>query len=281
MSDNETTSGTGTPTVPVPNIPLPKGTSAGLGTSQGRSLGTSLRGTPITSPPGSAATPSFPSSAQGNTDGKRPRARSNVSSDGLGRKSPISMTDSQNKVSGISARLATSPNAGPVAGGSEPISRSDSAVGNRADMAQGGNTGGANTPVTGGAAGESSFSNLADVPDEEKARVLGRHLMSARERRGSAASRTPYSAAASPGVSAGVYSGGMRAEQQGRTMSRTSNPSLKTPGAEAGGKAKNAGDSAVEDAPGSAGGSATGEGDYGAMGESFHIPYEAHGVDVT
>ncbi|WVQ66001.1 uncharacterized protein L199_004179 [Kwoniella botswanensis] len=33
-----------------------------------------------------------------------------------------------------------------------------------------------------GGAGDSNFSNLADIPDEEKAKVLGRHLVSAEER---------------------------------------------------------------------------------------------------
>ena len=197
---------------------------------------------------------------------------------------------SQAKSSGLAARLAASPGTG-----SEPVSRPGSGTGHRVDAAAAGATGGASTPVTGGGAGDSSFSNLADVPDEEKARVLGRHLMSARERRGSQSQgkNSPYgvSPAMSPGVTAGLGSASMRAEQVrgDNGLGRASNSSLRTArqgdGAGSGsgsgsgsGKAKDDGESAVDDGDAAA---SQGEGDYGTMGQSFHIPYEAHGVDVT
>jgi proton-coupled amino acid transporter len=264
------------------------------------------------SQPASASSSNFPSRTQTQTghpssstsastpaSDNRPRARSVTEQLALGRKSPISMSEAnQAKSSGLAARLAsgagsgTSPFNGTVP---EPISRPGSGMGQvQATGGSGRNTGGASTPLTAGGPGESSFSNLADVPDEEKARVLGRHLMSARERRGSQSQSqgqsrqgTPYSPGVSPGASAGLGGASMRAEQSG--MSRTSHGSLKAPKGQAGnksdagastgngsGKARDDNESAVDDTA-----DGGGDGEYGAMGESFHIPYEAHGVDVT
>lgn len=65
-----------------------------------------------------------------------------------------------------------------------PISRDDSGTSALRNGAAS-----TSAPKDGDKAGESSFSNLADVPDEEKARVLRRHLVSADER--GASSPTP------------------------------------------------------------------------------------------
>lgn len=97
-------------------------------------------------------------------------------------------------------------------------------------------------------AGESSFSNLADVPDEEKARVLRRHLVSADER--GASSPTPMGQ--SPAGS-GVNMGG--------TPTRAE----------------------FEDVPGESGVNGYGSIDAQPRDDSdqFPIPYDAPGGDVT
>lgn len=102
---------------------------------------------------------------------------------------------------------------------------------------------------------ESGWSSLAEVPDERKAQVLRRHLVSAEER---------GSKAGTPGMSPGDSSP-MKDTEMGR-------PGSSTAGAGAGvGAAGGPGDSAVT---------------YGSTSDSqaddqFPIPFDAPGGDVT
>lgn len=97
-------------------------------------------------------------------------------------------------------------------------------------------------------AGESSFSNLADVPDEEKARVLRRHLVSADER--GASSPTP-----------------MGQSPAGSGVNMGSTPTT----------------AEFEDVPGESGINGYGSIDAHPRDDSdqFPIPYDAPGGDVT
>lgn len=103
-------------------------------------------------------------------------------------------------------------------------------------------------PKDGDKAGDSSFSNLEDVPDEEKARVLRRHLVSADERGAS----SPTTGGRSPAGS-GVNMGG--------TPTRAE----------------------FDDIPGESGVSGYGSTDAQPRDDSdqFPIPYDAPGGDVT
>lgn len=191
--------------------------------------------------------------------------------------------------SGITARLAGRSSARTAGesgvstnvNDSAPLSRTGSSNALRSDIIPPHVRSGDSTPaspalgaVGGGKDGESSFSNLADVPDQEKARVLGRHLMSAKERRGST-SRTPRSPGdASPAI-APVDTKARGGAESG--ISRVSQGSLKD-GASNGGNGKGRASAEVLDSGSEH--SSHGEG-YGTMGESFHIPYDAPGVDTT
>lgn len=94
---------------------------------------------------------------------------------------------------------------------------------------------------------ESTFSNVADVPDEEKARVLRRHLVSAEERGSGSKTGTPGQRTSPTGTPAG---GSIAGDAVAAT----------------------AGDSSISY------GSAT---DPASSEEPFPIPYDAPGGDVT
>jgi len=101
----------------------------------------------------------------------------------IGRKTSIGLAP-QGGPSALTAQLGSSPQSQPQL--NRPLPRKSS----RPDLDYGDSVVSASsTPKRNiGSNNDSSFSNLADIPDEEKARILRRHLVSAQERKVSVAS---------------------------------------------------------------------------------------------
>ncbi|WWD18297.1 hypothetical protein CI109_102747 [Kwoniella shandongensis] len=268
----------GTP--PIPNIPPRSGSisssqnAAGTSGIVGRSFSTSFKS------PLNSSTPPI-------AGGKDRRLSINAgipsksSSDNLiGRKQSPQGIGSKSTTSALTAALGTSPNtnapppapapAPPVVvseststspSASRPLSRKNSNI--RPSLSREGS--GTSTPrngkakeaATGAGAGDSSFSNLADIPDEEKAKVLRRHLVSVEERGNGSKGSTP-----TPGGEEETFGDEMDAPTNSGT------------GAGAGGSISTPGESGISG--------------YGSTGvhtrddtEQFPIPYDALGGDVT
>ncbi|WVQ96757.1 hypothetical protein IAU59_003864 [Kwoniella sp. CBS 9459] len=254
-------SGTGTPqppsgvnSPPIPNIP-PRAPSVSQGQSGGfapKSLSTSYK-----SPLSSGLTPPV--------RGDSPKAPTpKASADNLlGKKQ--SPTPQQERSSALTAALGSSP--APIAqslsrqgsGNLRPsLSRDNSHPSTPRRLSN------ANRDLDAAAAGpgDSSFSNIADVTNEEKAKVLRRHLVSADERGASAGG-------SGAGASKAGTPGGESPGQGGSTPTRDLAIDEVNNGA-----------TEIEGESGVSG--------YGSMGthprddsEQFPIPYDAPGGDVT
>ncbi|WVF69259.1 hypothetical protein IAT40_004035 [Kwoniella sp. CBS 6097] len=258
-------SGTGTPqppsgmnTPPVPNIP-PRAPSISQGQSGSaaaavapKSLSTSYK-----SPLSSSLTPPVRANSP-----KAPTPKPS-SENMLGRKQ--SPTPQGERSSALTAALGTSPSPAPTPS-RQSLSRQGS--GNlRPSLSRDNST--TSTPrrlsnankdldAAGAGAGDSSFSNLADVTNEEKAKVLRRHLVSADER-GAGGSGAGASKSGTPG-----------GESPGQGGSTPTN------------------DLANDEVNGAGVEGESGVSGYGSTGthprddsEQFPIPYDAPGGDVT
>ncbi|WVQ72930.1 hypothetical protein IAR50_002492 [Cryptococcus sp. DSM 104548] len=178
-----------TNTPPIPNIPPRQS----LSTSQGapRSLGASFKGPSPLSAQGLGQPERSSSSGMGGK-GKAKEASPRESNENLiGAKTE---PRAQHGASALTAALGASQPSSPAVPASETLaptpsmSRQGSSNFGRPSISRG--ESGVSTPRLGvsvsktpqGGPGDSSISNLVDVTDEEKARVLRRHLVSAEER---------------------------------------------------------------------------------------------------
>ncbi|OXC64687.1 hypothetical protein AYX13_05965 [Cryptococcus neoformans] len=224
----------GTP--PVPNIPSRASMSSA---GPARSFGGSFR-------PASSVVGLENSKSRRQSVSKEKVISKDSSDDLIGNKT---VPQAQTSSSALTAALGSPPQPqGLSRQGSGSLSRPSVSRGDSGTSTLRNGAASTSAPKDGDKAGDSSFSNLADVPDEEKARVLRRHLVSADERGVS----SPTTGGRSPAGS-GVNMGG--------TPTRAE----------------------FDDIPGESGVSGYGSTDAQPRDDSdqFPIPYDAPGGDVT
>ncbi|ODN95920.1 solute carrier family 36 (proton-coupled amino acid transporter) [Cryptococcus wingfieldii CBS 7118] len=206
-SDSTTPAPSTTNTPPIPNIPPRQSSNTAQGVP--RSLGASFRGpSPLSAPRVEADR-----SASTGKEGKEEKGKGKTASPGASNENLIGAKTeprAQHAASALTAALGASQPSSPAVPASETLaptpglSRQGSSNFARPSFSRAGS--GASTPKLGvsysktpqSGPGDSSLSNLVDVTDEEKARVLRRHLVSAEERQVNPSPSPNGSVAATP-----------------------------------------------------------------------------------